>query len=509
MTSVMAHPQSLQPAQTSFVDFLDTFKTRLQHVFHARSDSNQLALNRGVPPFVMREILSTNPFLAFIPKQYGGRGGYAHESMAVISAASYESLALSLTFGINYALFVQPVIKYAQESIKTSIFGRFLNEQNMGGLMITEPDYGTDALSMQTAFTEQLDRYCIQGTKHWAGLTGWADYWLITARQQTQERGLKRDIDFFICDMHDADQVITVEELFNNLGLYMIPYGRNRIDITVPKTHRLEPQSTGIKMMLDLLHRSRVQFGGMAMGFLHRLMDEAIAHSQQRFVGGKSLLHFDQVQQRLVQLQAAFTVSNAVCAYGSEHAGLERDLSMAGLEANAIKSVITDLMQSSSQSLLQLVGAKGYVLDHIAGRATVDSRPFQIFEGSNDLLYTQISEIALKLMRSTKEKNLLSFLKSYPATTRAADYFKDLLNVEVDLQLPQRKLVELGKALARMITMQMVIELGDRGYRRDLIENCLQVVQQEITGLLAEYGFKQQSKVVEDYREGSSWLSFV
>jgi alkylation response protein AidB-like acyl-CoA dehydrogenase len=26
------------------------------------------------------------------------------------------------------------------------------------------------------------DNYQINGLKHWAGLTGWADYWLITAR---------------------------------------------------------------------------------------------------------------------------------------------------------------------------------------------------------------------------------------------------------------------------------------------------------------------------------------
>ncbi len=53
---------------------------------------------------------------------------------------------------------------------------------------------------------------------------------------------------------------------------------------------------------------------------------------------------------------------------------------------------------------LQLVGAKGYRLDHIAGRATVDSRPFQIFEGSNDILYQQIAEAVLKLMRSQGEE---------------------------------------------------------------------------------------------------------
>ncbi|MDZ7681548.1 MAG: acyl-CoA dehydrogenase family protein [Fodinibius sp.] len=80
------------------------------------------------------------------------------------------------------------------------------------------------------------------------------------------------------------------------------------------------------------------------------------------------------------------------------------------LTANAIKTYTTDLMQQAAQSLLQLTGAKGYRLDHIAGRALIDSRPFQIFEGSNDILYQQISESVLKNMRKLKvQKSLYVF----------------------------------------------------------------------------------------------------
>ena len=78
---------------------------------------------------------------------------------------------------------------------------------------------------------------------------------------------------------------------------------------------------------------------------------------------------------------------------GSELADLGNDLAPLGLEANIIKTITTDMMQEASQSLLQLVGAKGFRLSHIAGRSIIDCRPFQIFEGSNDILYVQISEI--------------------------------------------------------------------------------------------------------------------
>jgi alkylation response protein AidB-like acyl-CoA dehydrogenase len=379
----------------------------------------------------------------------------------------------------------------------------------MGGLMITEPGHGTDALNMRTSYAEKDDHYHLQGIKHWGGLTGAADYWLLTARGRDQEGNLRRDIDFFVCDVSDPRQSIEVEEYFNNLGLYHIPYGRNRIDVRIPKDHRLESPSTGIRMMLDLLHRSRLQFPGLGMGFLQRLLDEGLTHCKERFVGGRSLFGYDQVQRRLAKLQASFTACSAMCAHSSERAGIDQDLSGSGLEANAVKSVVTDLMQECSQSLLQLVGAKGYRLDHIAGRATVDSRPFQIFEGSNDVLYQQISEAVLKLMRSAKETNLLTFLRDFDLTSRASDSLREILDFDVDLKIPQRKMVELGRALGRLITMEMVLKLGDRGFRDDLIANGLAMLRHEITGLLSTYQAEDRIEAVDDYQGDSSWLALV
>ena len=227
--------------------------------------------------------------------------------------------------------------------------------------------------------------------------------------------------------MSEQDQRIVVEEYFENLGLYMIPYGLNRINVKVPKLHRLQPRTSGIHMMLDLLHRSRILFPGMGLGFIKRMMDEAILHCQNRLVGNKSLLNYDQVQHRLARLQADFTICSALCVVSSELADIGNDLVPYGIEANIIKSVTADLMQESSQSLLQLVGAKGYRLNHLAGRAVVDSRPFQIFEGSNDILYTQISESVLKLMKNAKETNFFKFLTGYSLTLRSADHPQVLL----------------------------------------------------------------------------------
>ena len=493
----------------NFSDFIQDFENTLKSVFYDRADISKFTADRGVPPMVMREIMSKAPLSVAIPEAFGGRGVKVKECLSLLSTASYESLPLSLTFGINIALFLEPVAKYANEEVKEGIFKRFLEKQQMGGLMITEPDYGSDALNMQTSNEKQGDAYHVKGTKHWQGLTGMADYWLLTSRAKSESGRLGRDVDFFICDVTQKNQNIVVEEYFDNLGLYMIPYGRNILDVKIPEKFKLQPETTGIKMMLDILHRSRLQFPGMGMGFIKRMLDEAIDQCKNRIVGGKSLFALDQVQHQISKIQSAFTISSAMCFVSSAKSGIENNLSLNSVEANSMKTVVTDLMQEAAQTLTQLSGAQGYKLSHIGGRGIIDSRPFQIFEGSNEMLYTQISEAILKLMKKKKELNLFNFLTDFELTSNAADYFKNQLNFTVDLNLPQRKLVDLGRALSRIVSADFVLQMGASGFRKDLIDNCISSLQHDITQIMSSYNFKPIVSCVEDYKDNSSWLDFA
>ncbi len=229
-------------------------------------------------------------------------------------------------------------------------------------------------------------------------------------------------------------------------------------------------------------------------------------HSQERQVGGKSLFSYDQVQQRISHLQSAYTICSAMCLNSSRKADLENNLSTHGLEANCVKTYVTDLMQSSAQSLLQLVGAKGYRLDHIAGRAIVDSRPFQIFEGSNDILYIQIAETIQKQMSRARQNNLCHFLSTHELTAKAVAILKDILNFELKEQLSQRKLTELGRIVSRVTAMDLVIGLADSGFPPDLISNAINNLRQEISLLVNGYRQTNETTYIDGYHTEKSWL---
>ena len=130
-TDILSVSNNLQTQLLPFSQFIDTLKEKMKQVFHVRADVDQMSVHRGLPPFVLREIMSANPLSVGIPTKYGGRGGIMKENIGLLAAASYESLALSLTFGINSALFLQPFGKFGQEEVKKEVFDRFLNEKAM------------------------------------------------------------------------------------------------------------------------------------------------------------------------------------------------------------------------------------------------------------------------------------------------------------------------------------------------------------------------------------------
>ncbi len=499
---------ALDYSEVSYQEFLERFKTSLASLFQ-KENIDELSLSRGLPPNIWKEILNLKPLSVAIPKEFAGRGAKVKECLGILSAASYESLPLSLTFGINIALFLEPLAKYGNEIIKGDIFKHFLDFGAMGGLMITEPDFGSDALNMKTQNEKIENAYHIKGTKHWQGLTGLANYWLITSRNINADGNLSRDVDFFVADTHKPEQNIEVQEYYDNPGLYMIPYGLNKIDITVPEHNKLIPETTGLKMMLDILHRSRFQFPGMATGFLKRMMDEATAHCKNRIVGVSNLFSLDQVQYQISKLQSFFTLSSAMCARSTIVSGIDKDVSGSGIHANSMKAFVTDMMQEAAQILVQLSGAKGYRMSHIGGRGIMDSRPFQIFEGSNEMLYTQISEGILKDMKKKKTDNLRDYLLINEITKDAAKIYVEELNVTISSPMSQRKMIDLGKIISRVVTVNDLVELNNAGFSQELTDNAIEIVRQEMISLFASMKHHKDINAICDINEGdSNWMNF-
>jgi alkylation response protein AidB-like acyl-CoA dehydrogenase len=424
-------------------------------------------------------------FRVFIPPANGGVFHHYSESMGLVSTAAYHALDLSLMLGITSSLFLMPVARYAQPEARGHVLADFQNRRLLAGMMMTEPDYGTNIMGIQTSFRTEDAGYRLKGSKHWAGLSGVGEYWLVSARKARDADTLGREVDFFI--VRSDQPGYRFDHYYPAAGLASITYGLTHFDVHVTAENKLCGPHTNIRVLYDILNRSRISISSIAAGATQRLVDEAARWCTERVVFGKPLAAYEQVQHRLASMQAASTICQASCTFAGAllDAHQAPDLFFEMLIANIIKVTTTDLLQMAAHAGVQLRGGQGFRKDHYTGKAFTDSRPFQIFEGSNDVLY---EAIAAQLIGEARKLNLgtlretLALHPGLPPPNLPTDPVCDLPLALEDSQIDR---VLFGKLISRYATIG-IMQKAAASLRPELVESASAYLRAECEGFQHE-----------------------
>jgi len=223
---------------------------------------------------------------------------------------------------------------------------------------------------------------------------------------------------------------------------------------------------------------------------------DAVRNAGERVVFGKPIIAYEQVQHRLAGIQAASTICSCALSYVAAmldaHEAPEPFLDI--LIANIIKVTTTDLLQASAQSAVQLRGGQGFRKDHYTGKAFVDSRPFQIFEGSNDVLYEAIAAQLQGEARKGGDKTLAETLARHPelpAPKLPDDGVGGQPTQGEDSQVDR---VLLGKIISRYSAIGIVQHAA--GVRPELAESATAFLRAECDGWQNERTSRHRARYV-------------
>jgi len=75
--------------------------------------------------------------------------------------------------------------------------------------------------------------------------------------------------------------------------------------------------------------------------------------------------------------------------------------------------------------------------------------------------------------------------------------------------MAQRKLVQLGRAIGRMVTMNMTIKMGESGFNSELISNSIKNLRSEVDTLVARFSSSGSGDVIDEYQPESSWSRLI
>ena len=434
---------------------------------------------------MLSDFLKLGPLHNFIPTDFGGTFESSGICMDLLDTVSYHCLPLGLAVGITGSLFIRPMARLAPAELNAAVLPRFLGSTELGGMMITEPTGGTDIFGLSTTLETADGNVAINGAKCWGGLTGRAEHWLVAARVKKGDK-LTRRVAMVYVPL--AAEGVAVEEYFDALGLQPITYGRTRYtNVCVPEANVITPAGgSALRGILDTLFRSRMGVSAIAAGQCRRLVDELTDRASSRLSFGKPIATYDQVQYRLSGLRGMQQINQSLWHFTGYWSDLHDDVSGDHILANAAKVISTDGLSAAADSALQVFAAAGYKRNHLVGRAFTDARPFQIFEGSNDVLLenmydimvTRFGGVDLESIGLELERYGLKLSSDIPPAVREVLVRND--------ELTQRQKVLCGRLISWLLTQATLEREAAAG---GPVEDGLRVAKQYLAAHAAEFPY--------------------
>src|SRR5213596_3009675 len=117
-----------------------------------------------------------------VEEEYGGTGlGYLEHCIAV-EEMSRASAAVGLSYGAHSNLCVNQIRRNGSEAQKRKYLPKLISGEHVGSLAMSEPNAGSDVVSMKTRAEKKGDRYVLNGSKMWITNGGDADTLVVYAK---------------------------------------------------------------------------------------------------------------------------------------------------------------------------------------------------------------------------------------------------------------------------------------------------------------------------------------
>jgi len=314
-----------------------------------------------------------------IPLQYGGAGADALATVIVIEEVARACAASSLIPAVN-KLGTLPLLLDASEELKQRYLPPVARGEAMFSYCLSEPEAGSDAVSMTTKAERDGDHFILNGVKRWITNAGESEFYTVFA--VTEPGARSRGITAFVVEKSDSGVSFGAPE--KKLGIKGSPTREVYFDnVRIPADRMIGELGTGFGIAMRTLDHTRVTIAAQAVGIGAGALAYALGYAQQRQQFGKSIAEFQGIQFMLadmgMKLEAARQLTYV--AAGKSERG-DADLTYFGAAAKCFAS---DAAMEITTDAVQILGGYGYTKDYPVERMMRDAKITQIYEGTNQV----------------------------------------------------------------------------------------------------------------------------
>ena len=310
-------------------------------------------------------------------EEYGGTqmGYLAH--IVAMEEISRASASVGLSYGAHSNLCVNQLRRNGSTAQKKKYLSKLISGEHVGALAMSEPNAGSDVVSMKLRADLKADRYVLNGSKMWITNGGDADTLIVYARADTGMTAfiVEKTMKGFSHGSH-----------LDKLGMR----GSNTFplffdDCEVPVENVLGEPGKGVKVLMSGLDYERAVLSGGPLGIMAACMDVVMPYIHERKQFGQSIGEFQLMQGKVADLYSTWQATRAyVYAVGK---ACDRGDHSRILRKDAAGAILYSAEKATwmAGEAIQTLGGNGYINDYPTGRLWRDAKLYEIGAGTSEI----------------------------------------------------------------------------------------------------------------------------
>ena len=314
-----------------------------------------------------------------VSEAHGGAGmGYLAHTVAM-EEISRASASVGLSYGAHSNLCVNQINLNGTEAQKQKYLPGLLDGSAIGALAMSEPNAGSDVVSMRLRAEKRGNQYVLNGTKMW--ITNGPDAHTLVVYAKTDPAAGPRGMTAFIVE-RDFPGFSCAQKL-DKLGMRGSNTGELVFeDCVVPEQNILGGLGRGVNVLMSGLDYERAVLSGGPLGLMQAAMDIVIPYVHEREQFGQKIGEFQLIQGKLADMYVTLSASRAYvyAVAKSCDQGKTTRKDAAGAILYAAERATWMALEA-----IQCLGGNGYVNEYATGRLLRDAKLYEIGAGTSEI----------------------------------------------------------------------------------------------------------------------------
>ncbi|MEO1818505.1 isovaleryl-CoA dehydrogenase [Pseudomonas sp.] len=314
-----------------------------------------------------------------VPEEYGGSGlGYLAHVVAM-EEISRGSASVGLSYGAHSNLCVNQINRNGTPEQKAKYLPRLISGEHIGALAMSEPNAGSDVVSMKLRAERRGDHFVLNGSKMW--ITNGPDAHVYVIYAKTEPEKGPHGITAFIVERDWAG--FSRSPKLDKLGMR----GSNTCELVfdtveVPVENILGQYNGGVKVLMSGLDYERVVLSGGPTGIMQSCMDVVVPYIHDRQQFGQSIGEFQLIQGKVADMYTQLNASRAylyAVAQACDRGETTRK------DAAGVILYTAERATQMALDAIQILGGNGYINDYPTGRLLRDAKLYEIGAGTSEI----------------------------------------------------------------------------------------------------------------------------